>query len=686
MPDSETRSANHLIHETSPYLLQHAYNPVEWHPWGEEALSLSKRLDRPILMSVGYSACHWCHVMERESFEDDGIAAIMNRLFVNIKVDREERPDLDAIYMNYVQMTTGSGGWPLTVFLTPDQIPFYGGTYFPPNDRYGRPGFPRVLESVAAAYRDRRDELDRVSPEVVQRLRQAASFDVPPGDLHIGLLDQAQTNSASQFDHRHGGFGAAPKFPAAMLLSFLLRHWRRTGSEQSLEMVQHSLAEMAGGGIFDQLGGGFHRYSVDDRWLVPHFEKMLYDNALLSRTYLEAYQATGRQSFRDVVEETLDWVAREMRDPAGGFYSALDADSEGEEGKFYVWSADEIEAILDKPSASLFAEFYDVTPHGNFEGRNILHRQFDPVTFAEMKSRPLEEVDKSLRESRSKLLQRRQTRVWPGRDDKVLTAWNGMMLSAFAEAAFALDRPDYLLTAIENAKFLKERLWVEGRLRRTWKKGVAKLNAYLEDYAAVVEGYLCLYQAAGDIVWLDAAEELIQLQFVLFGDEDKGDFYFTASDHERLLVRQKEHLDNATPSGNSVTCANLLRLAAITGKQEYRARAEVMLSQMALALARHPSAFGNWLQALDFCLGPVTELVFAGTQEDRRRLLQPVRQAFLPNKVVIQSDDAASQTSKIPLLVGKSTDGGRAAVYVCENQVCRAPCYSVEEIRACLGL
>ncbi len=674
---------NRLIHESSPYLLQHARNPVDWHPWDETALALAKREDRPILLSVGYSACHWCHVMERESFEDPEIAEAMNQRFVNIKVDREERPDIDAIYMNYVQMTTGSGGWPLTVFLTPSLVPFFGGTYFPPHDRYGRPGFKRVLESVHDAYRNRRDELERMSPQIVQRLRQAADFDVPEGETAASRLDEAQRNLADQFDRRHGGFGSAPKFPAAMALGFLLRHHRRSGSASSLEMAETSLRKMARGGVYDQLGGGFHRYSVDDVWLVPHFEKMLYDNALLARLYVQAYQATGKTEYRRVAEETLGYLRREMTDPEGGFYSAQDADSEGVEGKFYVWSLEEIEQALGAEEASLFAEYYGVTRHGNFEGENILHRPFELEAVAQSAGLDAPDLEDRLARSRQKLLQIRASRVKPGLDDKVLAAWNGMALAAFSEAAFALESHDFLESAVRNAEFLSRHMIREGRLHRTWKAGQARLNGYLEDYAAVAEGFLNLFEAGGGARWLAEAERLTAIQFELFHDPERGDFYFTPSDHERLLVRQKEHLDNATPSGNSVTCMNLLRLAELTGKAVYRERAERLLRLVAAAVPRHPLAFGYWLQAFDFCVGPVAEFVVVGPEEGRSALLAPLRKVYRPNKVVVQSEGpGAADAPQIPLLEGKSAVDGRAAVYVCQDFACQPPCSDPAEFAA----
>ena len=498
---------------------------MDWYPWGEEALKLAETLDRPMLLSIGYSACHWCHVMERESFENEAIAALMNERFVNIKVDREERPELDAIYMNYVQMTTGSGGWPLTVFLTPGGVPFFGGTYFPPNDHFGRPGFPKVLESAAAAFRDRREDLDRMAPEIVSRLRRASELETSRGDLSPALLEQAASQIARSFDPRHGGFGSAPKFPQSMALGFLIRHHSRTGSRQSLEMVGSTLTKMARGGLYDQLGGGFHRYSVDDLWLVPHFEKMLYDNALLARVYLEAFQVTKSTFFRRIVTETLDFVLREMTHPEGGFYSALDADSEGEEGLFYVWSKKEVEQELG-PEADVFCDYYDVSEGGNFEGVNILHSRADLGKLAQRHGTSESSLEEELSRSRLRLLEKRAKRVRPGLDNKILTAWNGLMLKAFSSAGFVLGSSGYLEAAARNAEFLVRELIAENRLRRSWKDGRARLNGYLEDYAAAVEGFLALFEAAGDRRWLELAEELMEQTLELFWDDASEQLLF----------------------------------------------------------------------------------------------------------------------------------------------------------------
>ncbi len=674
---------NALAGETSPYLLQHAANPVDWQPWNDKALKQARREDKPILLSVGYSACHWCHVMEHESFEDEETAALMNRLFVNIKVDREERPDVDSIYMNYVQMTTGSGGWPLTVFLTPDLIPFFGGTYFPPDERYGRPGFKRVLERVSDAYHQRRDEIDAMSDDVVRRLEESTRLATAEGALSRDLLTQAALELARHHDPRFGGFGSAPKFPSAMVLSFLLRFHSREESKSALEMVETSLREMSRGGLYDWLGGGFHRYSVDDRWLVPHFEKMLYDNALLARLYLEAHLLTGDESHRRIAEQTIEYVLREMTHEEGGFFSSQDADSEGEEGKFYVWSYDEVGRILGS-DAEWFRDLMDVTPSGNFEGHNILHQRYDLEGFSRQAGLSVEEIGSGLEKCRQSLLEARGKRVWPGRDDKILTSWNGMMLAAISEAAFLLDRPDFLEAANRNAEFLLANLIVDGRLHRSWKEGRARFNAYLEDYACLVEGLLNLFEAGGEIRWLREAERLTRQQLELFWDEEGGDFYFTSSDHEKLLLRQKEFMDNATPSGNSTACANLLRLSVLVGRAEYREKAERMLRRLTVALSRHPLGFGRWLQALDFALGPVDELVVLGPETERGKLLRPLRKRFLPNRVLVQQETSAEHET-VPLLQGKQLQKGRATAFVCRDYACRQPVTSAGDLEEQLG-
>ena len=562
---------NRLIHETSPYLLQHAHNPVDWYPWGEEALARSRAEDKPILLSIGYSACHWCHVMERESFENEGIASLMNELFINIKVDREERPDLDAVYMEAVQMLTGGGGWPMTVFLTPAAKPFYGGTYFPPVDRQNMPGFPRLLRAISEAYRDSRGEIDRTTQEIAVQMGHAGLL--PTGDvtLTVDILHQAYSNLAAGFDYQDGGIGAAPKFPQPMALEFLLRYYQHgypDASGRALDMVNLTLEKMAYGGIYDQVGGGFHRYSTDAFWLVPHFERMLYDNALLARLYLHAHLATGQALYRRIAQETLDYVLREMTDPRGGFYSAQDADSEGEEGKFFVWTPGEIRSALGEADAGIFGSYFGVTDAGNFTGKTILNVPQPPASFAEMHGLPLERLQAVIDRGRRTLREVRERRVHPPRDDKVLTSWNGLMLRSLAEAAVGLGRADYLRAAIDNANFLLETMRPKGRLLRTYRDGQARLLGYLEDHAFLADGLLALYEATFDSRWLGEAISLAGSMVGLFWDEGAGVFYDTGVDHETLLVRPRDVFDNAQPCGGSVASDLLLRLAVATATRD----------------------------------------------------------------------------------------------------------------------
>jgi uncharacterized protein len=673
--------ANRLIHETSPYLLQHALNPVDWYPWGEEALAKARAEDRPILLSIGYSACHWCHVMEHESFENEAIAAKMNELFVNIKVDREERPDLDSIYMSAVQVLTGQGGWPMTVFLTPDGAPFYGGTYFPPEDRGHMPGFPRVIDSVAQAYQSRRAEVDRSADQLRQMLQRQV---VPPGgqDLQPGLLDQAAVALLPQFDMHEGGLGGAPKFPQPMALEFLLRAHHR-GSRDTLHPVRMTLDKMARGGIYDQLGGGFHRYSVDAVWLVPHFEKMLYDNALLARVYLQGYLVTRDPLYKRIVEETLDYVRREMTDPGGGFYSTQDADSEGEEGKFFIWTPQEVISLLGEEGGRLFCAYYDVTEHGNFEHRNILHVSATIEETAAALGVGLDQLSAAVRRGRRILFEAREKRVKPGRDEKVLTAWNGLMLRAFAEAAVALDRNDYRVVAVANAQFVLVNLRRDGRMLRTWKDGQAKLNGYLEDYACYVDGLITLYEATFDPRWLREARTIADVMLDQFVDEERGGFYDTGKDHERLVSRPKDLFDNATPSGNSVAADALLRLALHTGEDRYRRSAETVLALLGPIAAQHPSAFGRLLCALDFYLGSPKEVAIVGDLDgaDTKALLRTVFDRFLPNKVVA-AGSAGNLPADAPLLADRTMRDGRVTAYVCQNYTCQAPVTTSEELAA----
>ena len=589
--------ANRLAEETSPYLLQHKDNPVDWQPWGPDALEQAAREDKPIMLSIGYSACHWCHVMERESFEDDETARLINESFVPIKVDREERPDVDDIYMEAVQGMTGQGGWPLTVFLDPEGVPFYGGTYFPPEAREGMPSFTQVLEATAGAYKTQREELREASARIRESLGAVGRVEQSPEPLDESLLARALSGLQGSFDRSNGGFGGAPKFPPASTIEFLLDRGQS-------EPVRLTLDKMMFGGIYDQLGGGFHRYSVDASWLVPHFEKMLYDNALLARVYLHGWQVTGEDRWRRVTEETLDWALREMRGPEGGFYSALDADSEGEEGRFYVWDEEEMRTALAEAGVSADAiervlGYWGVSPAGNFEGRNVLH-----VPLGASAQRPAE-----LDDGRTALYAWRDRRVRPGLDDKRICSWNALMIAALADAGAATGRQDYIDAASACARFVMESMRTsDGHLLRTWKEGEARLNAYLEDHAFLVEALLRLYEATLEVRWFDAARETSDTMIERFADDERGGFFTTSNDHEELIARRKDVGDHPIPSGNSSAAYALLRLAALTGEREYEERAIGTMRLFAPAAAQHPDAFGHLLQAIDFHLSPVREV------------------------------------------------------------------------------
>ncbi len=663
---------NRLANETSPYLLQHADNPVDWYPWGDEALRLAAAGDRPILLSIGYAACHWCHVMAHESFEDPTTAAIMNTHFVNVKVDREERPDLDAIYMTAVQALTGHGGWPMTVFLTPDGKPFYGGTYFPPTPRYGMPAFQQVLLSVADAWEKRRGEVVESAGKIAGHLSRTVDLGVESGVLNEALLASALSQIMQRFDSSEGGFGPAPKFPPSMTLEFLLRMAQARDDAMALHMAEFTLTKMAHGGMYDQIGGGFARYATDAHWLVPHFEKMLYDNALLARVYLHAWQVTGNALYRRIVEETLDFVVRELRHPEGGFYSSYDADSEGVEGKFYVWSAADIEALLGD-EAPLFMAYYDVTPQGNWEGHNILNVKHPPELVAARFGLTPDVLDARLAAARRTLYDARAQRVWPGLDDKVLTAWNGLMLAAFAEAGRVLGRADYTAVATANAHFLHRALRrPNGRLLRSWKAGAgARYNAYLEDYAYLADGLLALYQTSFDPRWFAWAQELAGLMLAHFSDAEHGGFYDTSDDHEALLQRPKEVQDNATPSANAMAAHVLLKLSLYTGHGDWWDTAEQMTSALYGALAQYPTGFAHWLCAAAFILGSPQELAIAGdpADPDTQALLAVAGQGYRPNLVTA----VGSPDDGVPLLAGRVPRDGRATAYLCRRFVCRRP-------------
>jgi uncharacterized protein len=676
--DSTPNPTNSLIHETSPYLLQHAHNPVDWYPWGEAALRKAKAEEKPILLSIGYSACHWCHVMERESFENAETARIMNDHFVCIKVDREERPDLDEIYMAAtVAMNNGQGGWPMTVFLAPDQQPFFAGTYFPPEDRYGRPGFAALLLKIAELWKTDRPALLQQGRNLTDHLRRQA---VPAPGQSVGdeAIDQAATQLAREFDPIHGGFGAAPKFPPSTAISLLLRVHRRTGDPESLKIARTTLDAMARGGIYDQIGGGFARYSTDERWLVPHFEKMLYDNALLARVYLEAYQITREAFYKRIAAETLDYVIREITAPEGGFYSSTDADSEGEEGKFFVWTPGEVKTVLGVDEARFFCAYYDITDEGNWEGKNIPNTPRPFETIASKLGVDPAKLRISLDASRKKLYEARQKRVPPGLDDKILTSWNGLMIGTMAEGARVLRDPKYLAAAERAADFILKTLRTpDGRLLRTYRAGKGHLNAYLDDYAYLSEGLIDLFEAGGSARYLTVAAGLAERVLSDFGAEDGGGFYSTSRDHEQLILRHREGQDGAIPNANASAAMVLARLSFHLDRQELRKAAAGVVAAYGAVIDRFPRAFCKSLAVVDFLLEGPIEIAVVGSpgQPDYETLRREVDGRYLPNRILAHFDPAAESTDRpaLPLLEGKGLADGKPAVYLCYNFTCRAP-------------
>src|SRR4051812_38435836 len=647
---------NRLASETSPYLLQHADNPVDWYPWGDEAFARARAEDKPVLVSIGYAACHWCHVMEHESFEDEEVALVMNTHFVCVKVDREERPDVDAIYMDAVQAMTGQGGWPLNAFLTPAGVPFFAGTYFPPQPRHGMPSWKDLLVHMWNAWTTQRAEIEEAASKNVPHLQGARFLEAPEAEVSPAVLPAAMVALRRQFDEANGGWGGAPKFPATSVIEFLL-------ARGEVAMPLQTLRRMASGGIYDQIGGGFARYSVDARWLVPHFEKMLYDNALLARAYLHGFQVSGEPLFRRVCEETLDWAMRELRQDEGGFASSLDADSEGVEGKFYVWSMDEIRDVLGE-LADAAIEHFGVTEAGNFEGKSILVRATsDPERLPEIKAR---------------LLEAREKRVRPGLDDKRLTSWNALMIGALADAGAALERADYVSAAVTAARFIEAELRDgNGRLLRTYNRGRAKLPAFLEDHAYLLEAYLTLYEATFDAHWFTRAVELAETILARFWDAERGGFFSVADDHRGLIARRKDLEDAPIPSGASAAAFGLLRLSRLTGEARYEDAAWSLIRLLHTVAPQHPLAFGHLLRAIDFALAPVREVALAG--DDLAPLARVVRGRFLPHVVLAGGD------GEVPLLEGRTPVEGRAAAYVCERFTCKLPVTGPDELVALLA-
>jgi uncharacterized protein YyaL (SSP411 family) len=689
---------NRLLHEKSPYLLQHAYNPVDWYPWGPEAFEKARRENKPVFLSIGYSTCHWCHVMERESFEDFEVARLMNESFVSIKVDREERPDIDGIYMNVCQMLTGSGGWPLTIIMTPEKKPFFAGTYIPKDNRFGRLGMLALVPRIEQAWAAQHDEIIRSAEQIVAGL-QSLSADAGGESLGDSALTSAYQQLASRYDETYGGFGNTPKFPTPHNLSFLLRYWKRSGDPRALEMVEKTLQAMRQGGVYDHVGFGFHRYSTDAEWLVPHFEKMLYDQALLAIGYTEAFQATGKTEYQNTAREILTYVLRDMTSPGGGFYSAEDADSEGKEGKSYVWALDEIQQVVGSKEADLVIRAFNVTPGGNFSehgtestGENILHRtqSLDELVRESGMAEP--ELEERLEAAREKLFAYREKRPHPHKDDKILTDWNGLMIAALAKAAQAFDEPKYAKAAQRAAEFIQEHLGSpEGRLLHRYRDGQAAVPAHLDDYAFLIWGLIELYETSFDVKNLQAALDLNREVIEHFWDDKRGGFYFTSDDAEKLLVRQKEIYDGAVPSGNSVQMLNLSRLGRMTGNADFEEKAAQVGRAFSKTAAQAPSAFTQLMVGLDFAVGPSHEVVIAGDPRaaDTRGMLRALRTPFVPNKVVLlrPNDEPAPEITRLAEFTrNQSGLQGKATVYVCRNFRCRLPTTEVSQMLKSLNI
>ncbi len=677
--DTEHKHTNHLINENSPYLLAHAHNPVNWYPWGEEALKKAKAEDKPIFLSIGYAACHWCHVMERESFENEEIAAILNLGFISIKVDREQRPDLDEIYMSFTTAMAGRGGWPMSVFLTPDLKPFFAGTYFPPDDRYGRPGFKKLLNQIQQAHATDKTSIvesaQRIFEDVNNRINRVSGKAV----LNKGMVSRGAEALMQGFDQTYGGFGQAPKFPHALELSLFLRHYRAEGDLRFLQSAEKALKGMAYGGIYDHLGGGFARYSTDERWLVPHFEKMIYDNALLVRTYAEAFQITGNELYRTVIRETLDFMLREMHNPNGGFYSALDADSEGEEGKFYVWSEQEIKAVLGQEEASTFLKYYNVSGQGNFEGHNILNL----TTYSErVREEAGDKFEEYLDDAKQKLFEVRSKRIRPLTDDKILTSWNGLALTALCRGYQITGDKKYLEAARQNAAFVSETMFKDGKLTHSYREGRCSEGEFLEDYGYYLYGLLDLFECDGDRVWLDFAVKLADRSMELFADTD-GQLYLRPDDQADLIYRPKEQTDGALPSSSSYLIHSLLRLNRITEKPKYLESGEKYLAAISGTMNQYPPGMSAALFALDYHLGDKIEIVIVGSGEQRQEMLREIYRRYTPNRVDAHSDNGDASLS--PLFKGRSVAEGTVMAYVCLNSTCQLPVDNVRDLKVQLG-
>ena len=668
---------NHLIDETSPYLLEHAHNPVNWYPWGKEALEKAQREDKPIFLSIGYSSCHWCHVMEHESFENEEIAALLNKYFVSIKVDREQRPDLDQIYMSFTTALTGRGGWPMSVFLTPDLKPFYAGTYFPPDDRYGKPGFKKIITEIGKAYIENKQSILNASANIYSQVSQRLQTNLPAAVVTQDMIKQAVTSLMNNFDNVYGGFGQAPKFPHAVELSLLLRYYKATGDTTYLEATLKSLRAMAKGGIYDQLGGGFARYSTDRQWLVPHFEKMLYTNVLLVLTYVDAYQITGDDFYLQVVRGILDFILREMTDKNGGFYSSLDADSDGKEGKFYVWSKTEIDQILGK-KAELFERYYNITERGNFENENILSLTEASDNLRDKAN--LKDFDNFISDSKEKLMQVRSRRIRPKTDDKILTSWNGLALSAFCKGYQVTQDARYLKAALKNASFVKERLYQNRQLTHAYRQGKHSSGQFLEDYAYYIKGLLDLYEtdtSDNNGQWLKFADELASHSTKLFMNES-GHFYLRPASESDLIVRPKDETDGAIPAPGSIMIADLLKLNRFTGKNNYLKLAEKGLQAISGQIKRYPSQMASALLAVDYYLNDKIEIVIVGKGKTRDEMLDVLYRRFIPDKIIALSNNG---DNSFPLFEGRKAKNNGVKAYVCRNSVCNLPVSTVQDLK-----
>jgi len=693
--DAQPLFINHLIHETSPYLLQHAHNPVEWYPWGEEAFAKARDEDKPIFLSIGYAACHWCHVMEHESFENESVAQFLSEYFVSIKVDREERPDLDDIYMTAVVGLTGQGGWPMTVFLTPDLHPFFGGTYYPPQDAYGRMGFLTLLQGIAQSWSEKREQIMEGAANITSFLKEQSRKAIPDATvLATTLIEKACGELKNSYDATHGGWGGAPKFPSSGGIGLLLRAHRTTGDFELLDMATETLDKMARGGMYDQLGGGFHRYSVDAEWLVPHFEKMLYDNGQLAQVYLEAWQATGNPYYRQITQEILDYEIRDMLDSLGGFHSTEDADSEGEEGKFYCWLHSEIIETLGPEDGALLCAYYAVKERGNFtshepyhKGQNILHLTRPPEQIAAEQALDPEALEARIAPLRRKLIEIREMRVRPGLDDKVLTSWNALLITPLAQAGAAFGEPRYTIAAEKAATFLVEHMWKDGGLLRTHRHGESRLPGYLDDYAYTANAFVDLYEGTLDVTWLEHAKKTVEQMIARFGDEDGTSFYFTEAAHTDLIVRTRPTYDGAEPSGNSVAALALLRLGHLLGENDFLHWGRKVVESTQPQINKAPQGYLRMLWAVDFLLHPPVEITLVGPRESEtiKDLHAVACQRFLPNRCIALVDPGApALTDSSPMVAEKTLVDGKPAAYVCVNQTCQAPVTTPEELEKLL--